>query len=168
LRSQSLPQRDFTNPADVLTGLNLAFPMSSNNKMYFTMWYGVYNRNSRELVYGSGGHPPGLLVTGKTAQDAKLIQLSTPCLVVGAIPQAVFKNGSCQVDSFGELFVYSDGVYEITKPDGNLMDRDEFIAALIERDRKTPAVDYIYDYMRNLQNSDNFVDDFSILRVEFR
>jgi phosphoserine phosphatase RsbU/P len=168
LRSQSLPQRDFKNPADVLAGLNQAFPMSSNNKMYFTMWYGVYNKNTRELVYGSGGHPPAILVTGKSPVDSRVMQLSTPCLVVGAISQAMFKNGTCTVDSFGELFVYSDGVYEITKPDGNLLDRDEFVTALVERDKNSPAVDYIYNYMRNLQNSDDFVDDFSILRVEFR
>ena len=167
LRSQSLPATDFKNPAEVLASLNQAFPMTANNKMYFTMWYGVYNKNTRELTYASGGHPPAVLISGATVEDSRMSQLSTPCLVIGAIPQATFKNGSCKIDAFGELFVYSDGVYEIDKPDGTLLDRDEFITVLVQRDRNLPALDYVHRYMCDLQNSDNFVDDFSILRVVF-
>ena len=165
LRSQTLPSTDFANPAQVLASLNQAFPMTKNNKMYFTMWYGVFHKATRELLYSSGGHPPAVLITGKSADAADVLQLSTPCLVIGAIPQAVFKNGSCKLGSFAELFVYSDGVYEIDKPDGTLLDRDEFIQTVVARDRTTPALEFIYKYVRDLQNSDTFVDDFSILHI---
>jgi len=61
LRTQSLPDTDFKDPESVLNSLNTAFPGEENNDMFFTIWYGVYNKNSREFIYASGGHPPALL-----------------------------------------------------------------------------------------------------------
>ncbi len=62
LRSQSLPGVDFHRPETVLKGLNEAFQMSEQNDKYFTIWYGVYNRVTHQLVYASAGHPPAMLV----------------------------------------------------------------------------------------------------------
>ena len=44
LRSQSLPNTDFKDPSQVLQALNLAFPSDSNKDMFFTIWYGVFNK----------------------------------------------------------------------------------------------------------------------------
>jgi hypothetical protein len=58
LRKGSLRGVDFHRPAEVLTGLNASFPMESHGGMYFTIWYGVYDMDSRRLDYASAGHPP--------------------------------------------------------------------------------------------------------------
>ena len=58
LRSQTLPGVDFKKPEQILEALNIAFPGEENNDMFFTMWYGVYKKSTRELSYASGGHPP--------------------------------------------------------------------------------------------------------------
>lgn len=165
LRSQSLPDTDFKDPAQVLAGLNEAFPMANNNRMYFTMWYGVFDKNDRTLAFASGGHPPAVLVTGANRESAEVKQLSTPCLVVGAMPGVPFKSAVCELQDFAELFVYSDGVYEVTKPDGTMLEREEFIARL-GQDKESPLED-IYGFVRDLQNSDQFEDDYSILQVRF-
>ena len=62
LRSNSLPGVDMREPSAVLAALNERFPMENHNNMYFTMWYGVYNKKQRRLAYASGGHPPAVLV----------------------------------------------------------------------------------------------------------
>jgi len=61
VRSQSLPKTDFKDPVQVLKALNLAFPSEANKDMFFTIWYGVFNKNNRELIYASAGHPPAIL-----------------------------------------------------------------------------------------------------------
>ena len=58
LRAQSLPGVDFKDPSAVLAGLNRTFKMENQNNMYFTIWFGVFQRSSRRLVCSSGGHPP--------------------------------------------------------------------------------------------------------------
>ena len=62
LRSQTLPETDFKDSKQVLESLNIAFPGEENNDMFFTMWYGVYNKSTRELTYASGGHPPAIFI----------------------------------------------------------------------------------------------------------
>ena len=49
IRSQALPQTDFRDPAAVLAALNRAFPMERHNDMFFTAWYGVFDRGRRRL-----------------------------------------------------------------------------------------------------------------------
>ena len=44
LRNQSLASTDFRSPTEVLAGLNKAFQMDRHNDMYFTMWYGVFDK----------------------------------------------------------------------------------------------------------------------------
>lgn len=61
IRSQALVNTDFGDPAHVLNTLNEMFPMEKHNDMYFTIWYGVYNKEKRLLKYSSAGHPPALL-----------------------------------------------------------------------------------------------------------
>ena len=61
LRSQALPQTDFRVPGQVLGALNNAFQMEQQNGLFFTIWYGVYHKPSRQIHYSGGGHPPALL-----------------------------------------------------------------------------------------------------------
>src|SRR5580658_1275477 len=51
LRNQGLASTDFRSPAEVLEGLNNAFQMDRHNDMYFTMWYGVFDKQQRRLTY---------------------------------------------------------------------------------------------------------------------
>jgi phosphoserine phosphatase RsbU/P len=163
LRSKSLPGTDFTAPAEVLAGLNEAFPMEQNNRMYFTIWYGVFDKRTRTLTYSSGGHPPAVLFNGKDRDSAELLKLSTPCLVVGALPMVPFKSASCTLQEHAEMYVYSDGVYEVSRPDGTMLDRDEFIQKLAER--SSSPLQNVYEFVKSIQNSEKFEDDYSILRL---
>ena len=63
LRSRALPRVDFCEPDQVLSALNKSFPGEENNDMFFTIWYGVYNKSKHYLTYSSGGHPPALLIS---------------------------------------------------------------------------------------------------------
>jgi sigma-B regulation protein RsbU (phosphoserine phosphatase) len=53
LRSQSLKGADFKKPSSVLCSINNAYLMEHHNNKFFTMWYGVYDRNSHTLTYAS-------------------------------------------------------------------------------------------------------------------
>ena len=56
----------FHEPAEVLAGLNRAFPMGEHDNKFFTIWYGVFDATSRILNYSSAGHPPALIFNGYT------------------------------------------------------------------------------------------------------
>ena len=81
LRSQALPQTDFRVPGQVLAALNNAFQMEQQNGLFFTIWYGVYNKPStayRLLRWGpssgsahSAVHPPWKLSSSSSKPEAR-------------------------------------------------------------------------------------------------
>lgn len=168
LRSQTLPNTDFHNPIQVLYNLNEAFPMEKHNGMFFTMWYGVYNQSKREIIYSSGGHPPAVLLTGKNSKLGPPKELRTPGLVIGAMSGAEFTSDVAKVDKSGILYIFSDGVYEIGKPDGTMMQLDEFVLELGKSIEFGEAdLERILKFSQNLNGPGPFADDFSIVQIRF-
>jgi sigma-B regulation protein RsbU (phosphoserine phosphatase) len=84
LRAQTLPNTDFRVPDRVLASLNDAFQMQDHNDLYFTIWYGVFNRSTREIRYASGGHPPAILIAGA----GETSQLITQNFFIGGMPDS--------------------------------------------------------------------------------
>ena len=119
------------------------------------------------MHYSSGGHPPAVLMNGPDRSSAQVEQLSTPCLVIGALRGIQYKSASRTLDDYAEMFLYSDGVYEVNRPDGTMLERDEFIGKLAECPNDQSPLIFIHRYVCDLQNSEQFEDDYSILQVRF-
>ena len=169
LRSQSLPQTDFRQPGQVLTALNKAFPMEQQNGLFFTIWYGIYHRVSRELAYAGGGHPPSLLWTGPDAANARMISLESQGPMVGAVGELEFATSHCTVENFGILMLYSDGAFEIERADGTTWPFGDFVAFMTEvaADPQTSSMDQLISHARSLQGIDEFIDDLSMVEFIF-
>jgi sigma-B regulation protein RsbU (phosphoserine phosphatase) len=168
LRSQTLPDTDFKDSKQVLESLNMAFPGEENNDMFFSIWYGVYNKNTRELTYASGGHPPALLLGGNTTEDSKSTLLRTPSYVVGGMSEATYEKKECLVGENDRLYIFSDGVYEVEKSDGSMWRFQEFTEFMnkVKTDGQS-ILEHLFHYAGNLGKSDNFEDDFTIVEVSF-
>jgi sigma-B regulation protein RsbU (phosphoserine phosphatase) len=163
LRAQSLPATDFRNPGQVLAALSEAFEMEKQNDMYFTMWYGVFEKNSRGLVYSSGGHPPAVLIG---ADQPGLLRTGNPS--IGTMPGITFQSGRTTIPAGAKLYLFSDGTYELTKTSGGMLMFAEFVEEL-----KSPLsdgsadLDRIIEYGRQLSGQPSFEDDFSMVRFDF-
>lgn len=166
LRSQSLPRTRFDEPSEVLRALNEAFPMERQNGVYFTMWYGVYDRQTQRLTYSSGGHPPAVLLTGDDAQSLHAVPLEYSGFVVGGMPDTEYETARVELGAVNKLFVFSDGAYELQKPDGSLWSYREFVDVLAAP--SPPGVNdvrRILDACRAVSGATAFLDDFSLLEV---
>lgn len=162
LRTSSLVDTNFRDPANVLGNLNAAFPMEQHNDMYFTAWYGVYTLSTNNLSFACGGHPPAVLI----AQDGTVRHLSAKGAVVGAFPKPTYETASTTVVPGSRLYLFSDGTYEIDRPDSSMMTHEEF--SLILKDPVKSGVSKlqaIVTEVRRQQEQEAFVDDFSL--VEF-
>jgi len=168
LRSRTLPNIDYYKPSDVLRALNTTFQMSYQNDKYFTIWYGVYNRISRQLVYASAGHPPAVLISQSPASNAKIQRLKTPGMPVGMFPDAPYVDNCCDVEDLSTLYIFSDGVYEIHQPDGNIWGLDPFIDLLAAYNgASADQLELVLNYIQNLNAKAVFDDDWSLLKVNF-
>lgn len=168
LRSRALPNIDYYKPSDVLRALNTTFQMSYQNDKYFTIWYGVYNRSDRKLVYASAGHPPAVLISQSPTSKAKVQQLRTPGMPVGMFPDARYLDNSCDVEDFSTLYIFSDGVYEINQPDGNIWGLDPFVDLLAAYNGGTAdQLELVLNYTQKLNAKAVFDDDWSLLKINF-
>ena len=159
LRTQLLAATDFYDPSAVLAGLNRAFPMARNNEKYFTIWYGVYHRPSRMLTYASGGHHAAVVV----AENGNGMNLQTGGPVIGAMPDLKYPSARIEIPAPAEIYLFSDGVYEIARPDGSWQSWEEFSQFL--RD-KQPGIEKIVKQMREMHGVEEFEDDFSLLKIK--
>ena len=163
LRSRALANVNFRNPASVLTSLNDAFPMEKHQHMFFTLWYGVYQPSTRKLAYSSGGHPPALLLS-PSGDDTYPLQ--TGGALVGAMPGTPYTSAEITVPAQGTIYVFSDGAYEIVKPDGHLMTLRELLNHLnTQRDRGGTTA--IVEHLRQIGKQTDFDDDLSLLQLRF-
>lgn len=166
LRSEGLARIDFRNPGEVLTALNLAYQMESHGELFCTVWYGVYHRASGGLRYASAGHPPAILVNGPCdgMGGGRQLQASGPC--VGISPAARYQEGQCILESPSRLFIFSDGTYEIRRPDGSMLEFSDF-AELLARPvlEGESELDKLLDYARDAHGPGVLEDDFTIIKM---
>jgi sigma-B regulation protein RsbU (phosphoserine phosphatase) len=169
LRSQSLPQTDFRNPGQVLNALNRAFQMDQQNGLFFTIWYGIYHKSARRIDYSGGGHPAALLRTGPSVDQTRLVMLESEGPMIGAVPDLEYSTSSCAVESFGTLWLYSDGVFEIERADGSTWPYPEFIEFMGQAPAaaEQSAMDRLIEHTQTLGNSSEYNDDFSIVEFQF-
>ncbi|BAZ37414.1 response regulator receiver modulated serine phosphatase [Calothrix sp. NIES-4101] len=168
LRSRALQNLNYYQPSEVLKALNETFQMNYQNDKYFTIWYGVYNRIKRQLIYSSAGHPPAILISGKSTTSAEVKLLRTSGMPIGMFPDAKYIDGFCTIEQESSLYLFSDGAYEITLSDGKLWGLEAFIRKLVSSHHN---FDYylndIVNYLATLNVKDAFDDDLSIMRIDF-
>lgn len=165
LRMSVLANADFRDPAAVLGALNNTFPMEKQNNMFFTIWYGVYNKKSGELRYSSGGHPPAIhLRRGMDGTTAASLLSTVGGMAIGALPDLDYDIGSTRIEPGDRLLVLSDGTFEIDKPDGDMLsveELSEFVAGVSD-----DPFD-VLEWVRSFNGAGPLPDDFSLLKISF-
>lgn len=168
LRSQTLPGVDFHRPDEVLNELNRNFQMELHNNMFFTIWYGVYNKATRIIECSSAGHPPAVLFTGDSPENVNFSEISCGSMFIGGEPDTEYLSASYKISNFGRLYIFSDGVYEIQKPDGNIWTLEEFMNTLKNLPKKASSfLNEIISNIREIKGNESFSDDFSLIEIRF-
>ncbi len=164
LRSMALPKTDFRDPAQVLAALESTFPVEQQNDLFFTLWYGVYQRSRDAIAYISAGHPPALLLDAGGRHDLK-----SGHTIVGFNLTADRPTATQTMDRPCDLYVFSDGVYEIIRADDTcLCDIDRFKQSVIAAHAQgRPALPDFYAQARQMAGKDALDDDYSLLRLSF-
>jgi sigma-B regulation protein RsbU (phosphoserine phosphatase) len=78
------------------------------------------------------------------------------------MPDLKYPSARIKIQSPADLYLFSDGVYEIARPDGRWQSWEEFSRFLQEN---RPPVERIVSRMREMHGVEEFEDDFSLLKV---
>lgn len=162
---KSRATNDFS-PASILTHVNDEISENNESAMFVTLWLGILDVSSGDLVYTNAGHnPPYLKRAG--GELVRLDERHGP--VVGAVDGLVYSEGSGQLSGGDVLFLYTDGVTEAMDPAGRLYDEDRLVSLLQSTD--FGSVDEVVkastDDVWRFQAEAEQADDVTVLAVEF-
>jgi phosphoserine phosphatase RsbU/P len=113
-------------PAEMLSSLNQVLANLLTRGQYATMWLGMVDVATDELVWSAAGHPPPVLVRG----DGTFEMLDTQGVPLGAALSATYHNRRVSFPRGASLFTYSDALIEAQRPDGEMLEEADLIALL--------------------------------------
>jgi PAS domain S-box-containing protein len=168
LRSRTFNTETLLAPEAVLTELNRHFQMDQQSEHYFTMWYGIYNRNTRSLYYANAGAPPAFAFHSGSEGLTTATELPSNSLPVGAFANTQFTTDSYSVPPGCRILIFSDGASEQILADGTHLSLNAF-KSLTTRLAASPdwSIDDLVDELRHMTPAGFFEDDFSLIQLTF-
>src|ERR1019366_5638884 len=95
------------NTAEIVSHLNRHLYRNTSDERYATFFFAVYDTETRRLSYTNAGHLPPLYISGSRVE-----RLETGGMVVGLFDDALYEQGTIEIDPGGLLIAYSDGLVE--------------------------------------------------------
>ena len=161
LRAEAYRER---SPRAVLVRVNQLLLELGEPTMFVTLFYGVLNTTTRELVYARAGHDYPLLVRGNATLE--LGGRGTP---LGFLHPPIFhlSEESIQLEPCDRLVLYTDGLTDVCLADGKISDHRHFRALVGSLGGQAPEVmgETIFANLFALQGDHEQFDDMALLVV---
>jgi PAS domain S-box-containing protein len=151
-------------PIEVLNYLNRRFPFDPEIRQYFTIAYGVLDSHTNTFRFIAAGHPPPLYIPAGAAPEFQVLS-NFP---IGIMKDPSFREGSIQMRSGDRVYLYSDGLVEVSNAGGEHFG-DERLAEELNRLSAKPlksGLSSLVQRLRDWSGEDNLEDDVSILGFE--
>lgn len=154
------------SPKEIITSLNEKLCDENDAMMFVTLWFGIMNINTGEIVYVNAGHEypiiraeNGLFEVNKSAH--------TPPL--GLMPNNKLKEERLTMKPGDTIFLYTDGVPEANNVDSEQFGLDKTLDVLNEKPDSEPE-ELVNSLLRSINdfagNAPQF-DDTTILCVKY-
>lgn len=111
LLKQIAPTTD--SPKETLSRINEVFLEEVSTDMFVTVFYAIWDKNSRILRWTNAGHPPMLLAPGS---GAPTLELKSQGLFLGMFEDMRIQDQVHTLPDPSRLLLYTDGVLEATSP----------------------------------------------------
>lgn len=160
LRQPVVPGSDFANPASVISGLSAR---SGETGGFFSIWYGVFDAQSRQLTYSSAGHRPAIIIPPGGSAARPLWGKHGP---IGLDDGARASSADVTIDQRSVLCLLSNGAWDPVEKRGG--DCTEIIAEECRSgDASFPLPLRLYHALRINSEAEAFEDDFCSVVLTF-
>ena len=155
-------------PHDVASRLNELFlcDPTGEDVQYFTMLYGVLDLERRRFNYTSAGHPGPIVVPRDPCAETVVHQADPPA--VGFFPHQSFTERFLDLEPGDRLYLYTDGLFEITNPAGEIFGKERLASTLsgLRGCSLEDSVRLTLDTARAWTGGKKLEDDVSLLGAE--
>jgi sigma-B regulation protein RsbU (phosphoserine phosphatase) len=116
--------RESASPDQILYKVNNDLCMDNSTGMFVTIFLGILDTTTGEVLYSNGGHNPPLTI-GRDGK-AEFLKVS-PGLVAGAWEDFQYVTGRLLLKKSETLFMYTDGVTEAMNPADELFSEERLL-----------------------------------------
>lgn len=113
--------------ADMAVALNRKMYSSANEGRYVTLFYGVYEDETRRLTYVNAGHYPPLLINREG-----IVRLETGGTVIGIFPHSRYEQAAVQLQPGDAIVLYTDGITEASDSDEHEYGEERLLRRVLE------------------------------------
>ncbi|MEJ6390045.1 PP2C family protein-serine/threonine phosphatase [Gymnodinialimonas ulvae] len=153
-------------PPDVSVGrLNDLMLKEVQTDRYFTIAMAFVNLETGLVRMVQAGHPHPMVQRA----DGQVEMVGDGDMPVGLLPDILFRSFEVQLHPGDRLLLYSDGLTECPRPDGDMLE-EEGLIEMMERNKAAGGTGFLETLRSDLvgfAGSDEFPDDISALLVEF-
>ena len=158
------------SPASILGHLNerLYSLWSADESWFVTMFYAIYDEESHELVYSSGGHQAALLIRGDEKRPIE--HLKTEGLPIGIFDGIEWEEKRVVLERGDRVVIFTDGVNEARNPAGDIFTMDRLQEVLLSVRTLAPAdvARTVVQRVRDFAVTENLSDDLAILVIDIK
>lgn len=155
------------SPDECLTYVNNLLCIESVSSMFVTVFYGILDFKTGELIYANGGHNPPYLLTSKG--ELKTLEL-TDGIALGVADGIVYKSKTVQLNHGDKIFTFTDGVTEAMDKEFQLYSEERLENFLRNNHNLnvTDLVNQLFSTVHEFANEAIQSDDITVLSVEFK
>lgn len=153
-----------TRPAEVVARLNRQFSPNSPMSRYFTMLYGILNKQTGEFCYVAAGHLGPIHI----AAGAAPVTGETTGIPVGVLANAAYEERTIILAPGERLYLCTDGLYEAENGAQEEFGVERLIG-ILDASRAVPleeSLDSLMDRIGQWLGETGAADDSSILAIE--
>ncbi|MCW5965266.1 MAG: SpoIIE family protein phosphatase [Bryobacterales bacterium] len=131
-------------PGEYLTRLNRATAARCPQNRFITVAAVLVDPSTGEVHYSSAGHNPAIIV--RASGEVEL--LSESGLVLGILKMASYQDSVITLNDGDLLLLYSDGITEATRPDGDEEFGESRLCRVLAANRHLPATEIVEMVLR--------------------
>jgi len=156
------------SPADILSSTNEELCKENDAGMFLTCWFGIIDVSTGLVKFANAGHNPPVLYRNEIDQWGYL--KCKPGFILAGIDSFKYTEEQIQLNKGDKIFLYTDGVTEARRSDGELYREPRLKDYL--NNNKTQNILQNLDGLK--QDIDNFAqeepqfDDITMLMIEFK
>jgi phosphoserine phosphatase RsbU/P len=165
--------RDYLgDPGELLSRLNRALRSTleySEGPIFASAFYLYADLEKGELRYANAGHPNPLRVHyTRDRADTYPLNGSKHGPALGLFESAIYPNSNCELSPRDTLLLFTDGLFEVEGPGGDIYDYRRLLEA-VNRRRELPAFQLCREVIEEVQQFSagrQFSDDVCLVAME--
>jgi sigma-B regulation protein RsbU (phosphoserine phosphatase) len=155
------------SPAEILERVNTELCRENDSMMFVTVFCGILNFKTGQLIYSNAGHEPPLLL--RRGGSPSWVELP-PGLVLGVDEDSRYETRELYLQAQDTVLTYTDGVTEAIDTEQQLFSSDR-LRSVAERIPVSSAEQMVHEVMgavNEYSSGAQQADDITIMAVRFK